>query len=213
MARMSVSEFFDGYSRDFNTIHGSENTPFNRLIDRVFRKSMWLRYTKSLEGCEPIEGRSVLDVGCGPGHYSVALALKGATRVFGIDFAHGMIELAQKNAEQAGMERRCEFVTVDFMTYPFEEVFDYSIVTGFMDYVRDARPVVERVLSLTRFKAFFSFPVAGGLLSWQRRLRYRSRCDLFLYNRDQVERLFRDLRCTQAKVERISRDFLVSVSK
>ena len=213
MAKMSVSEFFDGYSRDFNAIYGSENTSFNRVIDRLFRKSMSLRYTKSLEGCEQIEGGSVLDIGCGPGHYSVALALKGATRVVGIDFAHGMIELAQKNAEQGGVGRRCEFVTADFMTYPFKETFDYSIVMGFMDYVRDARPVVERVLSLTRSRAFFSFPVAGGLLAWQRRLRYRGRCDLFLYNLDQVERLFRDLGRTQAKVERISRDFFVSVSK
>jgi hypothetical protein len=33
-----------------------KTTPFNRLIDRVFRKSMRLRYAESLEGCEQIEG-------------------------------------------------------------------------------------------------------------------------------------------------------------
>jgi 2-polyprenyl-3-methyl-5-hydroxy-6-metoxy-1,4-benzoquinol methylase len=213
MAKMSVLEFFDGYSRDFNAIYGSKDTPFNRVIDRLFRKSMRLRYAKSLEGCELSEGGSVLDIGCGPGHYSVALASKGATRVLGIDFAHAMIELAQKNAKRAGVERKCEFVTADFMTYPFRETFDYSIVMGFMDYVRDARPMVERVLSLTRSQAFFSFPAAGGFLAWQRRLRYRSRCDLFLYNRDQIESLLRELGCGRAKVQRISRDFFVSVSR
>jgi SAM-dependent methyltransferase len=213
MAKMSVLEFFDGYSRDFNAIYGSKNTPFNRLIDRLFRKSMRLRYAKSLEGCELSEGGSVLDIGCGPGHYSVALASKGAARVLGIDFAHGMVELAQKNAELAGVERRCEFVTADFMTYPFKEAFDYSIVMGFMDYVRDARPVVERVLSLTRSKAFFSFPAEGGFLAWQRKVRYRGRCDLFLYNHDQIKRLLRDLGCRRAKLQRISRDFFVSVSR
>jgi len=34
---------------------------------------------------------------------------------------------------------------------------------GFMDYVQDAKKVVERILSLTREKAFFSFPDSSGL--------------------------------------------------
>ena len=61
MAKASVSEFFNTYSHDFNAIYGNENTPFNRLINGLFRESMRLRYAKSLEGCEPIEGRTVLD--------------------------------------------------------------------------------------------------------------------------------------------------------
>src|SRR5579863_241715 len=181
MAKASVSEFFDTYSHDFNSIYGNENTPFNRLVNGLFRKSMRLRYANTLQGCEQIEGRTVLDIGCGPGHYCVALAAKGASRILGIDFARGMIELAQRNAQQVGVGDKCEFMTADFMNYPFAETFDYSIVMGFMDYVPDPRPVVERVLSLTRSKAFFSFPVEGGVLGWQRKLRYRDRCDLFLY--------------------------------
>ena len=210
MAKRSVSEFFNGYSHDFNAIYGNDNTFINCAINRFFRKSMRLRYGRSLDGCEEIESRSVLDIGCGPGHYSVALALKGAARVVGIDFARGMIELAKRNAERAGVGPKCEFVNADFMIYPFEETFDYSIVMGFMDYVRDARKVAERVLSLTRSQAFFSFPADGGLLARQRKLRYRGRCDLFLYSRERVERLLGELGCMQGRVERISRDFFVS---
>jgi 2-polyprenyl-3-methyl-5-hydroxy-6-metoxy-1,4-benzoquinol methylase len=210
MAKASVSEFFNTYSHDFNAIYGNENTPFNRIINGLFRESMRLRYAKSLEGCEPIEGRTVLDVGCGPGHYSVALATKGAGRVLGIDFARGMIELAQRHARRACVGDKCEFMTADFMSYPFPEPFDYSIVMGLMDYVADPRPVVERVLSLTRSKAFFSFPLEGGVLGWQRKLRYRDRCDLFMYNEDQVHKLFVGTRCQNVQVERISRDFFVT---
>ena len=213
MARASVSDFFDGYSHDFNAIYGKNNSSFDKIINRIFRKSMRLRYVKSLEGCEPIKGASVLDVGCGPGHYSVALGLKQAGRVLGIDFADGMIELARTHAEKAGVSSRCEFVAADFMTYPFKGKFDYCIVMGFMDYMKDARSVVERVLSLARSKAFFSFPDAAGILAWQRTLRYRRRCDLFLYSRDQIESLLREVGCRKTSVEKISRDFFVTVTK
>ncbi len=56
------------------------------------------------------------------------------------------------------------------MTYPPQDVFDYVIVMGFMDYMPDPEKVVAKVLSLTRNKAFFSFPVAGGMLGWQRQI-------------------------------------------
>jgi len=213
MPKQSVSDFFDSYSRHFNAIYGNENTLSNRVINGLFRKSMRLRYVKSLEGCEPIAGKTVLDVGCGPGHYSIALALRGASSLLGIDFANGMIELAKQNAARAGVKDRCEFVTADFMTYPIPEPFDYSIVMGFMDYASEPRKVIQRVLSLTRAKAFFSFPVDGGILGWQRKLRYKDRCNLFMYRREHIRKLFQDAHLGEFEVERISRDFFVTASR
>jgi hypothetical protein len=70
---------------------------------------------------------------------------------------------------------------------------------------------VEKVLSMTRRKAFFSFPVAGGILGWQRELRYRKRCDLFLYTRTQLEKLFASFPNVRATIEPISRDFFVTL--
>jgi 2-polyprenyl-3-methyl-5-hydroxy-6-metoxy-1,4-benzoquinol methylase len=210
MPKQTVSDFFDSYSHDFNAIYGNENTFLNRVINGLFRKSMRLRYLKSLEGCEPIAGKTVLDVGCGPGHYGIALAVRGAPSVLGIDFAGGMIELAKQNAARAGVRDRCEFVTADFMTYSIPGPFDYSIVMGFMDYASEPWRVVERVLSLTRAKAFFSFPVDGGVLGWQRKLRYKRRCDLVMYRREQIDDLFQDTHLGRFEVEKISRDFFVT---
>ena len=34
---------------------------------------------------------------------------------------------------------------------------------------------MQRVMQLTREKAFITFPVEGGILGWQRQLRYRNR--------------------------------------
>ena len=209
MPKRSVSEFFDAYSRDFSAIYGTRNTFVNRMINNLFRRSMRLRYQKTLQGCAPIAGKSVLDVGCGPGHYSVALAKAGAARVLGVDFADAMIELARGHAEQAGVGQQCEFITADFFASSLPGPFDYSIVMGFMDYVREPDRVIAKVLSSTRSKAFFSFPIDGGLLAWQRKLRYKRRCELFMYRRHQVEGLFKRAGA-RFSMEEISRDFLVT---
>src|ERR1700733_12250988 len=170
--------FFHQYANDFDAIYGNQNGVVDSVINRLFRKSMRLRYEKSIEGCEPVQGKSVLDIGCGPGHYSITLAQRGAARVVGLDFAEGMLKLAAAHAQEGGGGPQCSFLTGDFLTYQAEP-FDYVLAMGFMDYMADPKAVVSKVLSLTASKAFFSFPTAGGLLAWQRQVRYRKRCDLF----------------------------------
>jgi 2-polyprenyl-3-methyl-5-hydroxy-6-metoxy-1,4-benzoquinol methylase len=203
-----TSEFFDAYARDFDAIYGTRNTLASRLINRHLRKSMRLRYERVLAGCRPVEGRSVIDVGCGPGHYAVALAQMGAARVVGVDFAPGMIEIARERARRAGVEDRCEFACADAFNHPAGESFDYAVVMGFMDYVEAPRRLVERVVSMTKSRSFFSFPAAGGVLAWQRKLRYRHRCPLFLYARADLDALFEGLPVA-AIVDRIARDYFV----
>ncbi len=205
-----TSQFFDGYAADFDAIYGSDNGPVERIANRLFRRAMLIRYKKTLAGCQPLEGRTVIDIGCGPGHYSIALARAGAEKVLGLDFAAGMLKIASERAEAQGVAQRCSFELGDFLTHPLPERFDYAIVMGFMDYVRDPRPVIERVLSIIRKRAFFSFPKAGGPLAWQRQLRYRNRCDLFLYRHDEIDSL---LSRTGAafSIEPIGRDFFVTL--
>ncbi len=84
---------------------------------------------------------------------------------------------------------------------------------GFMDYMPDPEKVVAKVLSLTRQKAFFSFPVAGGILGWQRQMRYKKRCDLFLYTQDQLKKMFAKFPEVNATIEPISRDFFVTLER
>lgn len=205
-----TATFFDRYAVDFNAIYGNSNRAFEGLINRLFRRSMLVRYERTLAGCRPIEGCSVIDIGCGPGHYSVALASAGAERVLGLDFAPGMLKIAERAAQAAGVAQRCSFVSGDFLTYPIAEKFDYAVVMGFMDYVANARAVVDRVLGVTRQRAFFSFPKAGGPLAWQRQLRYRSRCDLYLYREDQIRSLLVPTGAAFS-IQSIGRDFFVTV--
>jgi hypothetical protein len=99
---------------------------------------------------------------------------------------------------------------MDFLRDEFNESFDYVIAMGFMDYVAQPETSIRKMLGLTRVRAFFSFPLDGGLLAWQRKLRYRARCDLYLYTEDQVRKLFAGTTATRVEVTRIDRDLFVT---
>ncbi|HEY7371479.1 MAG TPA: methyltransferase domain-containing protein [Polyangia bacterium] len=212
METSRTASFFDAYAKDFNAIYGNDDTLVNGVVNKLFRKSMMLRYEKSLAGCQPVQGKTVIDIGCGPGHYGVALAAQGASRVLGVDFAPGMIEIARQRAARAGVTDRCTFTLGDFLKESGDEKFDYAIVMGFMDYIEDAGALMRKVLSVCRGKAFFSFPADGGPLAWQRRLRYRSRCALYMYTEPQIRSLVSALGVRSSSIEPISRDFFVTLS-
>jgi SAM-dependent methyltransferase len=180
-----TAEFFDRYARDFDAIYGTKNSRLNRVVNKVLRRSMRLRYERVVAGCNPIIGHSVLDIGCGPGRYSVELAHRGAGRVLGIDFA-------------------------DFFRDTFDERFDYVVVMGFMDYVEQPEPIVQKAVGLAKSRALFSFPLDGGVLAWQRKLRYKLRCNLFMYSEDQVQRIFSATTVARVDVSKIDRDLFVT---
>lgn len=207
----NVAKFFDKYAVDFNAIYGGRNRFLNNLINKHFRKSMMLRFIKTIEGCHPIDGKKIIDIGCGAGHYAVALAKKGAACIYGIDFAQGMIDLARKHAQQSGVGSKCKFDLADFMAEPIQETFDYAILMGLMDYIKEPRLAVEKVLALAKSKAFFSFPARGGVLAWQRKLRYMARCNLFFYDEEQICNILKGMDYKDLEIEKIDRDFFVTV--
>jgi 23S rRNA (cytosine1962-C5)-methyltransferase len=61
--------------------------------------------------------RSVLDVFCYTGSFTVNAALGGATRVLSVDVASGACEVGKANAQLNGVADRCEFVAADAFEY------------------------------------------------------------------------------------------------
>ena len=210
--RRSTSEFFDSYALDFSALYGNANRFPSSLINQLFRRSMRLRFARTLSECRPIEGATVLDIGCGPGLYSVALARLGAGHVTGIDFAPKMIELARQRADAAGCTEKCEFVLADFMDYPLKRTHDFCVAMGFMDYVADPQTALHKIVSLTGRKALLSFPASVGLLAWQRRWRYRRKCALYMYSASDLDRLLAGYGTRRTAVDRLGRDFFVTLS-
>ena len=212
MSKNRVHKFFDSYAGDFDALYSSKKSFFHRIINRYFRKSMKVRYEKVLEYTKANPETTVLDVGCGPGHYSIALASKGVKNIIGLDLAPSMIQIANEKAKDFGVAKKCHFEVADFMIYSFSEKFDYLIVMGVMDYISNPSDFICRVHSLTKKKAFFSFPQKGGLLAWQRKIRYKNRCDLFLYDNKDLQNFFNKLPNSNFFIERISRDYFVTLT-
>lgn len=212
----SVRQLFDGYAVEFDSIYGGKSRSFfKKWMDRRFRKSMLLRFQKSIEGCAPYEGKRVLDVGTGPGHYAVVLAQKGVAKVTGVDFSLSMIEIAKQYAKQYGVEEQCEFMVQDIMAYHCGQPFDHVIVMGVMDYVPEPVTFIRHLETLTAGTIMMSFPQDDGWMAFQRRLRYKwfGNCILNMYTKASLESLMEEVAPGRYFIEKIARDFFVTIRK
>lgn len=180
-----VLDYFETTATRFASIYASP-----RLIDRIFRRDMYERFRRTLAECQPLEGASVLDVGCGSGQYATALAAGGAGEVVGLDFARTMLGIATAQARMAGVADRCRFLVGDFLVHPFERRFDYVLAIGVFDYVGQPLPFLYRAHELTERKFVVTFP---RLLTWRalvRKVRLTlAGCPVFFYTRRRVEDL------------------------
>ena len=133
----------------------------------------------------------MLDVGCGPGRYAIALARRGAQRVLGVDVSERMIELARAEAIRAGVADRCEFVVARFADLPLQEQFDVVVATGYFDYLEDPLTDLSAMVRACRGRIFASFPMRFEPRAAVRKLRFRLAGGYVrFYTKRDVERLF-----------------------
>jgi tRNA (mo5U34)-methyltransferase len=82
-----------------------------------------------------LEGRSVLDIGCNAGFYSIEMKRRGAARVVGIDSDPAYLAQARFAAEIAGAE--IEFRELDvYRLQDLREKFDLVLFMGVLDHLR-----------------------------------------------------------------------------
>ena len=209
-----AGRFFDGYAGDFDDIYDTQAARGVRgWLNRGLRASMAIRFRRTFSTLTPMQDHSVLDIGCGSGRYMVACLQLGASRVVGIDVSETMLTLAKATVDGLpDSVGRTELVCGDFLSHEFTEQYDYGMIMGVMDYIADPATFLRRVKATITGKAVFSFPVAGTILTWQRKLRYRLRgCPLYVYRFDQLEHLFSTSGFASYSVDRIHRDYFVAV--
>jgi 2-polyprenyl-3-methyl-5-hydroxy-6-metoxy-1,4-benzoquinol methylase len=140
-----------------------------------------------------VHDKSIVDIGCGSGIYSIELARRGAGRVLGLDFSAPMLELARRSARDASVTT-AEFVQDEFLAHDFKgETFDVSIAMGVFDYLSEPAPYLAKMAKITHGKILASFPASSLVRGTARRLRYRltGRGDVYYYTRERVEDLVR----------------------
>lgn len=202
--------FWDSYSHKFNSIYGNNNNVLNNTINTLFRQSMKLRFIETVN-CIPATANTVLDVGCGPGHFCIELAKKGIPNVHGIDFSESMIELARVNHRNSGIKEEINFEVYDFLKLDDGIKYDYVIMMGFIEYFENPEEILQKAVSKANKKVLASFPKSGGFLAWQRQIRYKSRCFLKLYSKKELSALLDRLGVSSYDIRDASRDFFVEI--
>jgi len=77
------------------------------------------------------DGGSVLEVAPGPGFLAIELAQRENCTIVGLDISKTFVEIAQKNASEAGVGPAIEFRQGDVAHMPFDdETFDFIISTA-----------------------------------------------------------------------------------
>lgn len=205
-----VKEHFHADARRFDSIYEEEKGPVERFIDHVWRGVVRRRLDITVAKLEPLQGKTILDVGCGSGRFCLAFAARGASRVLGVDFASGMIDLAQTLAQRAGVADVCEFRVGAFPEAVPEGPFDASTALGFFDYIEDPVPMLAAMRAKTRSTLVASFPKASEWRVPLRRLRFKMMgVPLFLYSETRVRDALARAGITDYEWIVLDRDFFV----
>ena len=200
-----VRSHFHATAAEFDSIYTGEKGGFGRWLDHVLRWDMYERFRRTVGECaEP--GLEVLDVGCGSGRFSVAVAKAGARHVTGLDFAEGMLGLAGKLAEREGVADRCSFLAADFMEQAFDREFDVILAIGLFDYVADCGPFLRKMQQLSRRKVVATFPRKWTWRAPIRKVRLAVRqCPVYFFTRPQVARLMDEAGYRGVSIETIGK--------
>ena len=199
-----VGTYFDKAAVTFDTFYDSKRSLFMQWVDRKFRSDVFKRYDLTFETIEPLKDKSVLDIGCGSGPYSVEAARRGAKRVVGLDMAQGMLDLARQRAAAAGVTDKCDFVLGAFPQDSPQETFDHAIIMGVMDYIADPAAFLSTLNQRVRLCAVLSFPSKHWFRTPLRKVRYwLKRCPVYFYEPSQIEKLSKTAGFSNTKIEKM----------
>ena len=206
-------KFWNDEIQQFGAIYTHGKSPIGNWLDRFFRWDMQARFEYTLRHAEPIEGKTVLDVGCGTSVYGIEFARKGARKIVGLDIADAMIRASQAAAIAANFQDRMEFHQTDILGFHTNESFDISIGIGLFDYIRDALPVLTAMRKLTTGKVIVSFPRLNTWRAPVRKIRLALKgCPVYFYTCPSLERLLRQAGFGAYSIETIGKLYCVTAT-
>jgi SAM-dependent methyltransferase len=146
-AKSACQAFWDSRAKEFNqgTYSGKGNAHLNRMLALLTSKDMLT--------CES----DVLDIGCGPGKYTVEFA-KRSKSVVGVDIAPKMIECAKENAVLEGLVNTefkvADWEDFDISSYGWHKRFD--LVVASMCPAINSKAALEKMVNASRGYCFLS---------------------------------------------------------
>ena len=96
---MGTKKYWEQRAKNIRKYKGEEFYTITEIPFYVYRRN---RILEILNGIS-VEGKRILDFGCGDGYYSRYLKKRGA-EVIGVDISSGMVNLAKENAKKYDLE-------------------------------------------------------------------------------------------------------------
>jgi len=139
-----VDELFDNQATYWRDTY-KEKDIFGIIYQR--RQAAALRYVDGL--LLPKTAR-VLEIGCGAGFMTAALAKRGFT-IEAIDHAQGMVDLTLEHARQKGILSQISAYTGDIHELSYEtQTFDLIIALGVIPWLHDFRKALTEIIRVAK---------------------------------------------------------------
>ncbi len=186
-----IKDRFNKDAKVFEDIYHKE-VGFNSWFNRTFRKPIFERFEITMEQLGPnLQGKRVLDIGCGPGAYIISIAARKPDHVLGIDLSEVMLDFARRRVQAKTLETMCELKNINFLEATFERKFNFSIAMGVFDYLSDPLPFLKKMKEVSSEKVIASFPGYSILRGPLRQLRYlfTRKGGVFFYHKQDIEQL------------------------
>jgi len=212
-----IKTFFDDYAEDFSSIYKEDEkkrSAFNKAMDKLYRKDIEIRFDTTIALTEKDSIKTVLDIGCGPGHFVVKFLEQGKD-VTALDIAPSMLEITKQRVDSMQINSKFETILADYAEYEFANKFDAVCVMGFFDYVQEPVKILKKLLTETNKELYLYFPDDKGWLAWQRKIRYGWRnCPLYLYSKEYLDEILKEADCFHlAEIKETDRGYFVTVRK
>jgi SAM-dependent methyltransferase len=151
--------FFEGYSRLSRSVHGLDGAPEWPAIQALL---------------PPLQGRRVVDLGCGFGWFSRWAGTQGASYVLGVDLSENMLSRARADTRDPVVEyARADLETLDLPAAAFDVA--YSALT--FHYIQDFGRLVRTVFQALTPGAHFVFTIEHPIYMASTRADWLSRQD------------------------------------
>lgn len=145
--KTACQSFWDGRAEEFNLKRqaNKKDKRVNSVLELLASKGVLK------------EDENVLDVGCGPGKYSLEFAKRGQN-VIGIDISPKMIEFARENAQTEGLNNvsfdTLDWEMADLKKLGWEQKFD--MVFASMTPAINSKNTLEKMMQASRGFCFLS---------------------------------------------------------
>lgn len=149
---------------------------------------------------EGITGKTVADLGCGAGGFSMELLKNGASRSVGFDLSSKMIESANRLAIAEGLDGSAKFQLGNAAEMELPSV-DLVVMDKVLCCYSEWQPLLKNTISASRDMIGFVVPRDAGIAKWPFRLGVRlvnyfqrrgGKLLFYLHPLDQLDRTLRE---------------------